>query len=129
MKGKCYYFNDVRQSYEKAQSSCAEKFKPNLGRLFEPPSLDVNNAVLRASRPVVKGAINLFSIGVKRKTGENDFKYASSGAKVPFDLPWGYNMNRHFNTGYCVIARNGPQDLKWLNQSCDYPRYSICEPV
>ena len=131
--GKCYYFHNVKLStYEEAQANCAGKF-PSGGRLFEPQSLTTNNNVLKESRVVIPED-NWSYIGVKRVNNAGDFKYVSSGLKVPFDIPWCCsNRPRAALAGQdCIYANNGGSSsysLKWENDTCTRSWYSICEAV
>ena len=106
---RCYYYGDVKQSsYNQAETECAGKF-PKGGRLFEPPTLEVNNLVLTASREVLTHA-SYYYIGVKRSG--SDYKFASSGISVPFDQSkWTWISQSSVDV--CVFA------FKWLGWALD----------
>ena len=126
--GRCYYIESNSQSsYETAEAGCVGKF-PKGGRLFEPPTIEINDKVLNASRDVVSGSNNWFYIGVKRSaTVGSDFKFVSSGVTVPYAISWQSTPSMLDSTRQCVYALS--KRLTWINRHCNLNQYSICESV
>ena len=131
IKGKCYHMTKggcheeyYGCTYQQAQDQCKTVFGSGIsGYLFEPTTLEINNAVLKAAKDVM-GHSRWFWIGVTN----GDFRYRSNGKPVSIE-PIPFGSDQPILTGsdtQCVGAVSGT--LKWITPLCNNPIvYTICE--
>merc|ERR1712066_127230 len=109
IEGKCYFMQSHGRTYQETENFCRTVFPGNIGKVFEPTTLHINNAVLDAALAV--GGV-WFWIGVSNR----DYKYKSNGKPLTIDpIPWddGEPSNRFTR---CVNAF--PGNKLW---SADFP--------
>jgi len=133
IEGKCYYITKGCQrgptsgcTFPEAQKQCKTVFGSGIsGKVFEPTSLQINDAVLEATKSVCSSC--WYWIGVSN----DDIKYISNGKSVSISIPsipWkSGEPSKSRSQTQCVIARSG--NLKW---STEWPcsktsGYTICE--
>ena len=112
------------KSYSDAQGMCETASMNGFatGRLFEPHTQDFNDKV-NVEAIDVFGWSNDAWIGINAKGGS--WVYTSSGIELEFEN-WASNYPSSYS-GDCV--RFYSQKGKWINVSCNYNRYFICEFV
>ena len=131
IKGKCYHMTKggchsqyFGCTFQQAQDQCKSVFgSGHSGYLFEPTTLEINNAVLKAAEDVM-GHSRWFWIGVTN----GDFKYRSNGKPVSIE-PIPFGSDQPILTGddtQCLGAVSGNQ--KWITHECWKPlMYTICQ--
>ena len=101
--GSCYFYQTTPQSsYTAAQEDCASKF-PNGGRLFEPQSLEIATRVQSETSNYGLQSSWLY-IGVKSDL-VSDYKFATSGVSVPYEISWYPSAPRSTTSYECVFAK------------------------
>ena len=130
INGKCYFMtkggcHDIYDgcTFQQAQDQCKTVFGPGVsGHLFEPTSLEINNAVLKAAEDVM-GHSRWFWIGVTN----GDFRYRSNGKPLSIGpIPFGSDQpSLPSSDTQCIGAVSGT--MKWFTSFCWKHLYTICE--
>ena len=136
IKGKCYYMTKVGCdnehlgcTFQQAQDQCKTVFGSGIGGIvFEPSTLEINNAVLKAAEDVMDHS-HWFWIGVTNDHPNEDFKYRSNSKPVsikpiPFGSDQPYDPLPSSETR-CIAAVSGT--FKWFTPFCWKRFYTICE--
>ena len=128
--GFCYHFNNERgRSYQQVENYCRNVFGPSMsGKVFEPPSLNVNDVVLKAANAALQinplGISHIFWIGVTN----GDFKYKSNGLPVSINrIPWHIGQPSK-SSRYTQCVNVSSSHLKWYaDLPCSEKYHVICE--
>ena len=108
-------------TFDEAQTVCNSVFGSHVsGIVFEPTTLDINNAVLQTAFDAA-GTSYVYWIGVNNV----DVTYHSNGNPVSIaSIPW---ISGHPNSAYdCVKGNSGTK--KWASNHChSSTMYTICE--
>jgi len=120
IEGKCYYIDNSYRTFEEAQDFCQTVFDI-AGKVFEPTSLYINNAVLNAAKRI--NGVWTFWVGASN----GDYKYSSNGLPVSFSIPW-YDGQPSLSRSQTQCLNVGSRDLKWYaDTSCSDKYSTICE--
>ena len=130
IKGKCYHITKggchhvyYGCTFQQAQDQCKTVFGSGIsGYIFEPTTLEVNNAVLKAAEDVM-GHSRWFWIGVTN----GDFRYRSNGKPLSIEpIPFGSDQpSLPSSDTQCIGAVSGT--MKWFTTYCWKHLYTICE--
>jgi len=130
VKGKCYFIqkrgcpDGDGCTFQEAQNLCKTVFGSGLhGHIWEPTTLEINNAVLTAAKDAMAGSYSYW-LGVSNV----DFKYMSNGKPSSISpMPWSSGAPGSSRSGaYCSGAISGPK--LWFTIACSSSTmYTICE--
>ena len=130
IEGKCYFIEIFGCpdrdgcTYEEVENICKTVFGPGIpGKIFEPTTLNINNAVLTAAKEALGSWY--FWIGVSVE----DLTYKSNGKPVSINpIPWGSDEPSKTSNLYCIRANYFT--LMWYSDKhClnDLNTFTICE--
>ena len=129
IEGKCYFIEIFGCpdrdgcTYEEVENICKTVFGPGIpGKIFEPTTLNINNAVLTAAKEALGSWY--FWIGVSVE----DLTYKSNGKPVSINpIPWESGQRSKSSNSLCMVAAS--DTMKWhSNFYCNvYQVSTICE--
>ena len=126
--GNCYYFEGTAYGITKAFENCRDRFKGlgNSGRLFEPRSKLLNDAVIQEARKTITTSPSFF-LGIQDSNSQNNWQYISSKENVSwFNWHSGEPQNYRGVLENCV-SPYFKTNSKWYDYPCSQKIGSICE--
>jgi len=132
VNGKCYFYThkgckadgDRGCTFQQAQDQCKTAFGAGIfGKVFEPTSIEDNDAVLKAAKDALDGSW-IFWIGVSNKP----LRYKSNNNPVSIStIPWKSGQpSKTASETQCLYA--SPNSLKWYaDRPCSHQYGTICE--
>ena len=129
----CFFFENTTMSHEKAQVSCADKFRSAglEGKLFEPRTSSMNKAVADVGQEVLPGSWAF--IGVDDIESEGSFTYTStqnSPISIPNPIWYGsYGAKGTSNNCIALLFQSGSAHAEWIDTGCTGSRASVCQAV
>merc|ERR1712008_309076 len=130
LNNRCIYIEQSVKSYDDAKQNCETEFAGH-GKLFEPKTWSEIDMVYKFGGSKCCGWI-----GVNDKQTEGSFVYESSGMPISFTPTFYSGWGSKGTSNNCILLQwlpynvrdlGGTQMVQWIDYTCSYSFWSICE--